>query len=116
MLYAFQKCKHQLFSSTRLISIKFSNVSGLFGGPCILTLKFPDFSSRVTSHPGHFDPHIIFCILRLRKFVQVKNFCVMSKGDNQADDCNKCKCFVCVCIITKIEHLGWFSGVTRKNA
>ena len=30
MLYAFQKCKHQLFSSTRLISIKFSNVSGLF--------------------------------------------------------------------------------------
>ena len=35
MLYAFQKCK-QLFSSTRLISIKFSNVSGLFGGPCIL--------------------------------------------------------------------------------
>ena len=38
MLYAFQKCKHQLFSSTRLISIKFSNVSGLFGGPCIIRL------------------------------------------------------------------------------
>ena len=36
MLYAFQKCKHQLFSSTRLISIKFSNVSGLFGAPCII--------------------------------------------------------------------------------
>ena len=38
MLYAFQKCKHQLFSSTRLISIKFSNVSGLFGAPCIYIL------------------------------------------------------------------------------
>ena len=38
MLYAFQKCKHQLFSSTRLISIKFSNVSGLFGGPCSINI------------------------------------------------------------------------------
>ena len=42
MLYAFQKCKHQLFSSTRLISIKFSNVSGLFGGPC-RTTRYTDW-------------------------------------------------------------------------
>ena len=39
MLYAFQKCKHQLFSSTRLISIKFSNVSGLFGAPCVVEIE-----------------------------------------------------------------------------
>ena len=35
MLYAFQKCEHFLFSSTGLIFIKLSNVSGLFGAPCI---------------------------------------------------------------------------------
>ena len=80
-----------------------------------LTLILPDSSSRVTFHTGHFDPHIIFGILRLRKFVQVENFCVVRNGDNQADDCYKFECFVCVCIITKIKHLGWFSGVTRKN-
>ena len=30
----------------------------------ILTLILPDFLSRVTSHTGHFDPHIVFCVLR----------------------------------------------------
>ena len=45
-----------------------------------LTLMLPDLSSSVTSHTGHFDPHIIFGILRLRKFVQEKNFCVITKG------------------------------------
>ena len=38
MLYAFQKCEHFLFSSTGLIFIKLSNVSGLFDAPCICTL------------------------------------------------------------------------------
>ena len=75
----------------------------------------PNFLSRVTSHSGHFDPHVIFGILRLKKFVKVENFCEMRKGDNQADDCCKCECFVCVYIITKIEHLMWFSGATRKT-
>ena len=80
-----------------------------------LTLILSDFSSRVTSHTGHFDPRIIFRILCLRKFVKAENFCVMKKGDNQADDCYKCECFACVCIITKIEHLGCFSRATRKS-
>ena len=80
-----------------------------------LSLILPDFLSRVTSHTGHFDPHIIFGILRLRNFVQEENFCVMRKRDNQADNCYKWKCFVYVCIFTKIEHLGWFSGATKEN-
>ena len=29
-----------------------------------LTLILPDFLSHVTSHTGHFDPHIVFCVLR----------------------------------------------------
>ena len=48
MLYAFQKCRHQLFSSTRLISIKFSNVSGHFGAPCILSNTLDLRSIRLT--------------------------------------------------------------------
>ena len=48
MLYAFQKCKHQLFSFTRLISIKFSNVSGLFGGPC----RSKDVVARASTSPS----------------------------------------------------------------
>ena len=51
MLYAFQKCKHQLFSSTRLISIKFSNVSGLFGGPCMSTMLVGYYAYTMSTIP-----------------------------------------------------------------
>ena len=32
-------------------------------GKASLTLILPDILSRVTSHTGHFDPHIVFCVL-----------------------------------------------------
>ena len=52
MLYAFQKCEHFLFSSTGLIFIKLSNVSGLFGAPCsfsspLLYKKFLDYANKL---------------------------------------------------------------------